>query len=45
MYGIAVYFALLDAMLSYRPGRAPFFHAPLTPEKVLLFLHGTEEAK
>jgi len=40
MYGIGVYFALLDAMTACRTDRPRFFAAPMTPEKVLLFLHG-----
>ncbi|MCG6948443.1 MAG: molybdopterin-dependent oxidoreductase [Acidobacteria bacterium] len=40
MYGIGAYFALLDAMSAFRPDREPFFDAPMTPEKVLMFLHG-----
>ena len=40
MYGIGVYFALLDALRAFRPDRAPVYDAPLTPEKALMFLHG-----
>ncbi len=40
MYGIGAYFALLDAMTAFRPTLAPFFHAPMTPERVLMALHG-----
>ncbi len=40
MYGIGAYFALLDAVRAFRPDREPFFHAPMTPERVLMFLHG-----
>lgn len=40
MYGIGAYFALLDAMKAFRPDRESFFNAPMTPEKVLMFLHG-----
>jgi xanthine dehydrogenase large subunit len=39
MYGIGAYFALLDAIRAFRPDREPFFHAPMTPERVLMFLH------
>jgi len=39
MYGIGAYFALLDAMKAFRPDREAFFHAPMTPERVLMFLH------
>ena len=40
MYGIGAYFAILDAMRAYRPDLEPFFHAPMTPERVLMALHG-----
>jgi len=40
MYGIGAYFAILDAMKAFRPDRKTFFHAPMTPERVLMFLHG-----
>jgi xanthine dehydrogenase large subunit len=40
MYGIGAYFALLDAMRAFRPDREAFFHAPMTPERILMFLHG-----
>jgi xanthine dehydrogenase large subunit len=43
MYGIGVYFALLDALRAYRPDREGVYDAPLTPEKALLFLHGDPE--
>ncbi len=39
MYGIGVYFAILEAMKAFRPVGGLFFHSPLTPEKVLNFLH------
>lgn len=39
MYGIGVYFAILDAMKAFRQNKASFFDAPMTPEKVLNFLH------
>jgi len=39
MYGIGVYFALMNAMKSYNTDLIPFFNAPLTPEKVLLSLN------
>jgi xanthine dehydrogenase large subunit len=44
MYGIGAYFALLDAMRAFRPDREVFFHAPMTPERVLMFLHGDRDA-
>ncbi len=40
MYGIGVYFALLDALRAFRPDRKGVYDAPLTPEKALMFLHG-----
>jgi len=40
MYGIGAYFALLDAMRAFRPDREAIFHSPMTPERVLMFLHG-----
>jgi xanthine dehydrogenase large subunit len=40
MYGIGAYFALLDAMRAFRPDRETFFRAPMTPERVLMYLHG-----
>ena len=39
MYGIGVYFALLDALRAFRPDRNGVYDAPLTPEKALMFLH------
>ncbi|UCH98596.1 MAG: molybdopterin-dependent oxidoreductase [Candidatus Aminicenantes bacterium] len=39
MYGIGAYFAILDAMKAFRPGKELFFNSPLTPEKVLGFLY------
>jgi len=44
MYGIGAYFALLDALKAFRPDREAFFHAPMTPERVLMFLHGGRQA-
>jgi len=43
MYGIGAYFALLDAMRAFRPDLESFFHAPMTPERVLMFLHGDRQ--
>ncbi len=40
MYGIGVYYALLDALRAFRPDREGVYDAPLTPEKALIFLHG-----
>lgn len=39
MYGIGAYFAIRDAMLSFS-NQVYEFNAPLTPEKVLMGLHG-----
>lgn len=39
MYGIGIYFAIMNAMKAYRPDREPFYNSPITPEKVLMFLH------
>jgi len=39
MYGIGVYFAILEAMKAFRPDGELFFNSPLTPEKVLNFLY------
>jgi xanthine dehydrogenase large subunit len=43
MYGIGAYFALLEAMRAFRPDREGMFHAPMTPERVLMFLHGDRQ--
>ncbi len=40
MYGIGVYFALRDAVRAFRPDAATAHRAPMTPERVLLALHG-----
>ena len=39
MYGIGSYFAILDAMKSFRPDKDFNISAPLTPEKVLMGLY------
>ncbi|NJD22390.1 MAG: xanthine dehydrogenase [Melioribacter sp.] len=41
MYGIGVYFALMNAMKAFKPNLEINFSAPLTPEKVLLTLYNT----
>ena len=41
MYGIGVYFALMNAMKEYKPEINVKFTSPLTPEKVLLTLYNT----
>lgn len=38
MYGIAGYFAVLDALKAARPDKPAFFSIPMTPEKTLNFL-------
>ena len=40
MYGIGAYFAILDAMKSAKPSKKFEISAPITPEKVLVSLHG-----
>ena len=39
MYGIGAYFALQNAIKSFNPSYKLNFHAPMTPEKVLLGLY------
>ncbi|MCP5064328.1 MAG: molybdopterin-dependent oxidoreductase [Ignavibacteriae bacterium] len=39
MYGIGAYFAILNAMKSYKPNKDFEISAPLTPEKVLMGLY------
>ena len=39
MYGIGAYFALQNAIIAYNPTYKPKFHAPMTPEKVLMGLY------
>lgn len=39
MYGIGAYFAILNAMKAFRPGKQFEINAPLTPEKVLMNLY------
>jgi xanthine dehydrogenase large subunit len=41
MYGMAAYFAIREAALAFRPEAGELLDAPLTPERLLLFLHGT----
>ena len=43
MYGIAVYWALIEAMRAFRPDMEIPYDAPLTPEKVLLTLYKEEQ--
>ncbi|WP_196890637.1 xanthine dehydrogenase molybdopterin binding subunit [Aureivirga marina] len=39
MYGIGTYFAIQDAIQNFNPNYEQKFHAPFTPEKVLLALY------
>lgn len=39
MYGLGTYFALQNAIKSFNPDYSMTFHAPMTPEKVLLGLY------
>jgi len=39
MYGIGVYFAIMDAVKAYRPHLTPLYDAPATPEKILMLLN------
>ncbi|MCP5107895.1 MAG: molybdopterin-dependent oxidoreductase, partial [bacterium] len=32
MYGIGAYFAILEAMKAFRPGKEKFYNSPITPE-------------
>lgn len=43
LYGIGAYFAIRDAILAFRPDAELSIDAPMTPEKVLLALHGDED--
>lgn len=45
MYGIGVYFALQNAIISFNPSYRPDFNAPLTPEKVLMRLYSSRPGK
>lgn len=42
LYGIGVYFALLQALRAFRPSLPLRYQAPLTPEQVLMRLYGDE---
>ena len=44
MYGIGVFFALRNAMKAFRPDADLTLDAPMTPERVLLDLHGERKA-
>jgi len=41
MYGIGVYFALMNAMRAFKPNLEMNFSSPLTPERVLMTLYNT----
>ena len=43
MYGIGAYFSIRDAIQAFTGGSVPF-QAPMTPERVLLGLHGERQA-
>ena len=40
MYGIGAYFALRNAIKAFNPSVVMPFDAPMTPEKVLMYLYG-----
>ena len=43
MYGIGAYFAILNAMLAFNPNlKMKKYHAPMTPERVLMGLYNEE---
>ena len=43
MYGIGAYFAITNAMKAFRPKKEFKYHAPMTPERVLLSLYDSEK--
>jgi xanthine dehydrogenase large subunit len=43
MYGIGAYFALQNAIKAFNPNYNLTFHAPMTPEKVLMSLYETPQ--
>ncbi len=43
MYGIGAYFAIQNAMKAFNPNYKLKFHAPMTPEKVLMGLYEKEK--
>ncbi|TVQ93558.1 MAG: xanthine dehydrogenase [Deltaproteobacteria bacterium] len=43
MYGIGAYFALREAVRAFNPTARLPFHAPMTPERVLMGLYETED--
>ena len=44
MYGIGVFFAIRSAMQAFKPQKEFGFHAPMTPERVLLGLYSEAES-
>ncbi|MGA8263369.1 MAG: molybdopterin cofactor-binding domain-containing protein [Ignavibacteriaceae bacterium] len=42
MYGIGAYFAITNAMKAFRPEKEFKYHAPMTPERVLLSIYDSE---
>lgn len=42
MYGIGVYFALRNAIFAFNPNAKIAYDAPMTPEKVLMGLYGSQ---
>ncbi|MCB9090808.1 MAG: molybdopterin-dependent oxidoreductase [Calditrichae bacterium] len=42
LYGLGVFFALRNAARAFRPGKTLSFHAPMTPERLLLELYGDQ---
>jgi xanthine dehydrogenase large subunit len=40
MYGIGAYFAIRNAVMAFNPNSTIRYHAPITPEKVLMGLYG-----
>lgn len=42
MYGIGVFFAIRSAMRAFKPQKELGFHAPMTPERVLMELYSGE---
>jgi xanthine dehydrogenase large subunit len=45
MYGIGAYFAILNAVKAFNPGKDFKFSAPITPEKVLMNLYNYRPGK
>jgi len=45
MYGIGIYFALLNAIKEFNPGLNIRYSAPLTNEKILMMLYDRNNIK